>query len=135
MRFIFGATRKSRKLAKKIGFLGVPIQNRDKIFGKLIDGDLDHLLCSPLAASGSKKLVENEFLTPSVDCPLLGERFLQLQRYNEQQRPTKTSSMIRDKRNPAQWYTLWVVLFVGGLSVILSALQLAVGIAQLAVAK
>lgn len=75
-----------------------------------------------------------DFLTPWSDFPLLGERLLQLQRYNDQQIPTRVKTMIRDKRDLAQWYTLWAVLLVGGLSVLLSIPQLGVAIAQLVVA-
>jgi hypothetical protein len=40
----------------------------------------------------------------------------------------------RDRRNPLQWYTFWAVLVVGGVSILLSFLQLVVSVAQLVVA-
>ncbi len=133
LRFILGGTRKSRKLAKKLALPSLPAEARDAAFDELLEGNLDRMLIASSADPRSKKLIEQDFLTPWIDFPLLGERMLQIQRYNEQQRPTSTKSMIRDKRNPAQWYTLWAVLLLGGIGVILSLLQLAVSIAQLVV--
>jgi uncharacterized membrane protein len=39
-----------------------------------------------------------------------------------------------DRRNPFNFYTFWAVIIVGAVSVLLSVLQCAIGIAQLAVA-
>ncbi|EKJ76982.1 hypothetical protein FPSE_02857 [Fusarium pseudograminearum CS3096] len=130
LRFIFGATRKSRNLANKVAFLGQPWQDHDAAFDDLFQGKFDHILLQSPPGS-SRTLNGQDFLTPWNGFPLLGERLLQIQNYNKEQHPTSTRAMIRDKRNPAQWYILWAVLLIGSLSLILSILQLGVGIAQL----
>ena len=134
LRFILGQTRKSRRLAHKLALSSIAAEDRDTTFTALLTEDLEHLLRSPSGSVVAEKLAGQDFLTPWTDFPLLGTRLLEIQQYNEKQRPTKTSKMIRDKRDPARWYTLWVVLLIGGLTVVLSALQLVVGCAQLAYA-
>jgi hypothetical protein len=130
IRFIFGETRKSRRLAKKLMFLELPHGARDTTFTRLIEGNLDNLFTGTSQKVGRQKLFAEQFLTPWHDFPLLGERLLEIQKYNEQQRPAKTRTMIRDKRQPAQWYTLWAVLLIGSLGLILSFLQLAATVVQ-----
>ena len=135
LRFILGQRRKSRKLAYKLAFSKLRPSERDKAFDILLQGKIDHILyAQPLSSTSrteEERPVDQDFLSPLSDMPLLGERLLEIQRWNATQRPTKTRNMIRDKRDPARWYTLWVVLLVGGLSVVISALQLTVGVAQL----
>lgn len=128
LRFIFGSTRKSRKLAYRLAF--PTLENRDNAFDALLQGKIDHLLQEPVPLLHGK-VATQDFLAPWTDFPLFGERMVELQRYNSLQQPTKTHKMVRDRRDPARWYLLWVVLLVGGLSVILSALQLVVGCVQL----
>jgi hypothetical protein len=65
------------------------------------------------------------------DFPRLGPRLIKLQQFSARQRPSKLTDLWRDRRHPLQWYTFWAVLLVGGLAIIMSALQLAVTIAQL----
>lgn len=134
LRFILGQTRKSRRLAHRLALSSIAAEDPDTAFTALLTGDLDHLLRSPSGSFLAEGLTGQDFLTPWTDFPLLGTRLLEIHQYNEKQRPTKTSKMIRDKRDPARWYTLWVVLLVGGLSIVLSALQLVVGCVQLAYA-
>ncbi len=62
---------------------------------------------------------------------LTGPRLIKLQQFSARQRPSKLTYLWRDRRNPLQWYTFWAVSLLGGGANILSALQLAAGIAQL----
>jgi hypothetical protein len=140
--FIFGQTRKSRRLAHSVALASLEPHDRDKAFDVLLHGKMDRFLLAQPTPNGlnvsnaktTPSFVRPDFLTPWANFPLLGERLLKLQRYNDKQRPTQTRKMIRDKRDPSRWYTLWVVLLVGGLSVVLSAMQLVVSCAQLAYA-
>lgn len=137
LRFILGQTRKSRKLAFRRALSTLRAEERDGAFGVLLHGKMDRLLSTPSSLSPdmmSNTPIGEDFLTPWTDCPLLAERLLELQKYSSMQKPTKTSKMIRDKRDLIRWYTLWVVLLLGGMGVVLSALQLAVSCAQLAYA-
>ncbi|KAK4039377.1 hypothetical protein C8A01DRAFT_47166 [Parachaetomium inaequale] len=63
--------------------------------------------------------------------PIFGPRLLRLQRYSLRQQPSKMRDLWRDRRNPLQWYTFWAVFLVGGVSILLSVLQLVVGVSQL----
>ncbi|OAG13534.1 hypothetical protein CC77DRAFT_665479 [Alternaria alternata] len=142
LRFILSQTRKSRKLAQKLAFSTMEIVDRDNAFDLLLEGKLDDLLFS-LPSSAPKQLAskytgnprKQDTLAPWSDLVLLGQRMLELQRYNAAQRPTQTRKMIKDKRDPVRWYTLWAVLLVGGLGVIIGIMQVALSCAQLATAK
>jgi tRNA(His) 5'-end guanylyltransferase len=65
------------------------------------------------------------------DFPIFGPRLVRLQRYSLRQQPSKMRDLWRDMRNPLQWYTFWAVFLVGGVSILLSVLQLSLGAAQL----
>lgn len=65
------------------------------------------------------------------DFPILGPRLLRLQRYSLRQQPSAMRDLWRDRRNPLQWYTFWAVFLVGGVSILLSVVQLFVGVGQL----
>lgn len=43
-------------------------------------------------------------------------------------------TMVRDRRDPTQWYTLWAVLFIGSISLVVSFAQLALAAVQVAYA-
>jgi len=59
----------------------------------------------------------------STDFPYLGERLLQLQRYVTAQQPYGWAALWRDRRNASTWWTFWAVLFIGGVTIILSLTQ------------
>lgn len=77
-------------------------------------------------------LQENSTYSSEDDFPMLGQRLVGLQEFNLRQQPSQLRDLWRDRRNPLQWYTFWAVLVVGGLSLLIGILQLAVAIAQLA---
>jgi hypothetical protein len=75
--------------------------------------------------------IESGSYSAQLDFPIFGRRLLALQNHNLRQQPNRVRDLWRDRRNPLQWYTFWAVIWVGGISIILSALQLAVSSAQL----
>lgn len=140
-RLLFAQSRTSRKLVKK---------DLRRLLREDTDG-YDHLLdvlCLPVrdrAVSAlpvslwpatcrgyDGRLLEQSTYSSHDDFPLLGHRLSKLQDFCLRQEPSQLRDLWRDRRHPLQWYTFWAVLVVGGLSIILAILQLAVGVAQLA---
>ncbi|KAL4745268.1 hypothetical protein BDW72DRAFT_208347 [Aspergillus terricola var. indicus] len=74
--------------------------------------------------------IESNTYSSRNDFPYFGSRILVLQQYNLTQQPRRVRDLWRDRRNPLQWYTFWAVLCIGGISIILSLLQLAATIVQ-----
>ena len=75
-------------------------------------------------------LLEQDVYDVGLDFRLLGDRLLALQAFNTRQRPSRIRDLWRDRRDPLQWYTFWLVLFVGGFSLLLSICQCGLGVAQ-----
>lgn len=84
---------------------------------------------STLTAEGM--LQESDTYSAREDFPSFGYRLLILQRYSLRQQPSRVKDLWRDRRNPLQWYTFWAVVWVGGVSIVLSLLQFLIGAAQL----
>ncbi len=140
-RVLFGQSRSSRKL-----FL-----NREKCSAAttsvphLLD-PLLHVLCGKRDAKSIRsssslwpdtcedsngELLEQDVYDAALDFRLLGDRLLTLQAFNTRQRPSRIRDLWRDRRDPLQWYTFWLVLIIGGLSVLLSMMQCGLTAAQL----
>ncbi|KAM0429819.1 hypothetical protein ACHAPT_006425 [Fusarium lateritium] len=94
----------------------------------------DNCFWPPSVVTPKGTLTNQDFYAPWIDFRVFGSRLCEIQRYNESQRPTRVRKMWRDRRDPARWCTVWVVMVLGVCSLILSACQLAVGAGQLAVA-
>ncbi|KAK0717602.1 hypothetical protein B0T26DRAFT_751637 [Lasiosphaeria miniovina] len=105
LRFILGKTRGSRKLARK-AILLMPREDRDPALKSLLQSNLDAIIAPSSGDATSRGITRQDFLTPWGEFPLLGERLLDIQRYNEQQRASSTKALIRDKLNPARWCSL-----------------------------
>ncbi|CDM37577.1 unnamed protein product [Penicillium roqueforti FM164] len=75
-------------------------------------------------------LIESDTYSARDDFPHFGPRLLAVQLYNLKQQPSRIRDLWRDRRNPLQWYTFWAVLWVGGISILLSVFQLAAAIVQ-----
>lgn len=140
-RVILGQTRKSRKMFLKLLFPMISVAQRDGLLKKL-GGSRKSLItkilppcCWPKALIGENNdLIEQDVYNTWTDFPILGRRLLALQRWNTRQQPSTLRDMWRDRRNPGTWLTFWAVLIFGGISIMLSALQLGVAVAQLVVA-
>ncbi|KAJ2993996.1 hypothetical protein NUW58_g1672 [Xylaria curta] len=141
-RLLFAQAPKSRALIKQY------IYRYSRDTGKDIDPFLVALCTTPLSRLRHKMPVANDLFPDSTlsidgefeesdtysamdDFPVFGHRLQLLQRYNLRQQPSKVKDLWRDRRNPLQWYTFWMVLWVGGAAIIISLLQLAVSAAQL----
>lgn len=79
-------------------------------------------------------LQEQDVYSSELDFLMLGPRLLALQAFSLRHQPSRVRDLWRDRRNPLQWYTFWAVLVVGGMSLVLTAFQCVVAIAQLVLA-
>jgi len=75
-------------------------------------------------------LLESDTYSSRDDFPYFGPRLLAVQQFNLRQQPSRVRDLWRDRRNPLQWYTFWAVLWVGGITVVLSILQLVAAAVQ-----
>ncbi|KAK8108994.1 hypothetical protein PG984_014795 [Apiospora sp. TS-2023a] len=108
-------------------FLGI---HMGKGSGPRIRGDI-----FPASALNVRnELIESDSYSALDDFPIFGSRLLALQRYNKRRQPTKITDLWRDRRNPLQWYTFWVVAIIGGFGLLLALLQLIAGFVQMAYA-
>jgi len=95
------------------------------------------VLCGRKDASEIVDLIggfrEREVFIAHVDFPHLGDRLVQLQEYSINQKPTKWGAIWNDHRDPYLSVTFWAVVIVGGVSILLSAVQAMASIAQLVI--
>lgn len=82
----------------------------------------------------SSKAPKRESYSVQDEFPILAERLLRIQRYAQSIQANRVSSLWYDRRNLLQWYTFWAVFWIGGISIILSIIQVGLGAAQVAVA-
>lgn len=68
------------------------------------------------------------------DFPIFGERLMILQSYSIRQSPSRFRAFWKDRRKPADFLNLWVVIIFGASALLLSLLQLIIAIIALAVA-
>ncbi len=143
-RLLFGQKRGSRRLAGRV----LKRQKDEKAveYDTLLDvvctqaykrggpvGRLPPDLWPVTCLSFDCTLQENTSYSSIDDFPLFGHRLAKLQDFTLRQHPSKLTDLWRDRRNPLQWYTFWAVLIVGGVSMLLSLVQVGVSIAQLVV--
>lgn len=76
-------------------------------------------------------LMESDTYSAQDDFPVFGSRMLALQSYNLRQRPSRVKDLWRDRRKPLQWYTFWIVLWLGGATIVMGILQILLSAAQL----
>ena len=141
-RLLFGQRRAARQLAK------TELRSARTLHRRQHDPLLDTLCTRPAAGLGggaaalwpvscrsfAGALQEQSTYSARDDFPLLGARLARLQEFSLRQQPSRLRDLWRDRRNPLQWYTLWAVLILGGLSLLVGLLQLMVGVAQVVVA-
>ncbi|CAI4216838.1 unnamed protein product [Parascedosporium putredinis] len=72
--------------------------------------------------------VGNVFM--SSELPFLGNRLLNLQMFGERHKPMKLFDLYRDRRETEKYYTFWAVIWIGGASLLLSVVQVALAIMQ-----
>ena len=66
--------------------------------------------------------------------PILSERLKVIQDYIEGIQPSRFSSLWRDRRDLRLWYTVWVVVIIGGISIVLAFISILLAGAQVAIA-
>lgn len=103
-----------------------------KRFGKIVRS-IQHRIRSEACIGleeGRSTLLEQAVYTTGTDFPILGARLLALDEFSKRNSPSKIMDFWRDRRNPIQWYTFWVVTIIGGISLPLSLGQLLLAVAQ-----
>lgn len=125
-RLLFGQDKKSRALF-----------NNREIKEASVEGTLDPLLvqlCGQKRQLGDiledEAVVEQDCYVNVIDFPFFGRELVQLQKYAYSRKPRRYLDVWRDPRGPFQWLTLWLLVFIGGLSVFLSLLQTAASVIQ-----
>ena len=61
----------------------------------------------------------------SVHFPVLASRLLRLQRFVETRQARGLRALYYDQRDSFQWWTFWAVVWIGGISLLLSLVQTA----------
>lgn len=125
-RLLFGQDNQSRALF-----------NNREIKEAAAEGTLDPLLvqlCGQKRQLGDiledEAVVEHDCYVNVIDFPFFGRELVQLQKYAYSRKPGRYLDVWRDTRDPFQWLTLWLLVFIGGLSVFLSLLQTAASVIQ-----
>ncbi|KFZ14757.1 hypothetical protein V501_03064 [Pseudogymnoascus sp. VKM F-4519 (FW-2642)] len=72
----------------------------------------------------------NKISMPFAEFPTLESRLRQLRHYMDDQKPRGIRQLWRDNRDSSNYYTFWLVLAFGLLSVTLAMFSLAVSVAQ-----
>ncbi|KAL2061195.1 hypothetical protein VTL71DRAFT_7468 [Oculimacula yallundae] len=66
-----------------------------------------------------------------TDFPFLGTRLIQLQEYSRSSYPNTLAGLWRDRRDNQRWWTLWVAMFVLGLTIVFGLIQTIAAFLQL----
>lgn len=136
-RLLFGQSRSSRGLAKTLLRKIEDDRDYDPLLAHLCSqGSKDVIKALPetfwpvSCRSFENLLQEVDSYSSRDDFPILGSRLAVIQEFNLRQQPSRLWDLWKDRRSPLQWYTFWAVLVIGGLTIILTILQLIVGIIQ-----
>jgi hypothetical protein len=135
-RLIFGQDKKSWKAFVEKSALRPP--GWDCLLPGFDDADpLLQTLCGTSASSPAAAdlyaEIEAEEVSPYYypdSFPFLGRRILDLQTFIKGRHPHNWRALWNDRRNVAYWWTFWAVLFIGGGTILLGLLQLAISIWQ-----
>lgn len=124
-RLLFGQTKRSRQSYRKN-----MRSNVLKEFPGQCDDPLLPLLCGRKSVDILVQEKERTVYRLSRDFPMLRFRLAVLKKQVAMSRPRGWKELWRDKRDSAQWVTFWAVIIIGGLGLLLSLLQVIVGILQ-----
>ncbi|KAI4175504.1 MAG: hypothetical protein LQ343_001704 [Gyalolechia ehrenbergii] len=75
-------------------------------------------------------MIEQDFYDTIIEFPFLGPRLEILQKYARSRRPRQFLDVWRDTRDPTQWLTIWVVVTIGGATVVFSIMQIVLAFIQ-----
>jgi hypothetical protein len=93
------------------------------------------LLCGCKCFDYSTFVQDQEFYRLRRDFPILRSRIASLHQHMSKMKPRGWREIWRDKRDSAQWFTFWAVIFIGGSGILLSFIQVVLQVAQLVGAK
>lgn len=103
-----------------------------------VDPWLDKLCGKDLLTSIFSSMWSNHGIRETYDAnsqfPILSGRLKTIQDYIEGIQPSRTASLWNDRRDLRLWYTIWVVLIIGGISIVQASLGLILSGAQIAIA-
>lgn len=125
-RLLFGQHRKSRDLFNshemtKASWHGSIDPLLARICGQ--SQDISHLF-------QDDPMIEQDFYDTIIEFPFLGPRLEILQKYARSRRPRQFLDVWRDTRDPTQWLTIWVVVTIGGATVVFSIMQIVLAFIQ-----
>ena len=69
------------------------------------------------------------------DFPILRKRLNRLHLYMDGIQPSRLTSLWRDRRDLRLWYTIWVVLIIGGISIIEAGVSIVLAAVQVGIAQ
>jgi hypothetical protein len=103
-----------------------------------VDPWLDKLCGMNLPSSILSSLVSKHGIRETYDAksqfPILSDRLKTIQDYMEGIQPSRVSSLWHDRRDLRLWYTVWVVLIIGGISILQAAVSIFLSVIQVAYA-
>jgi len=128
-RFLFGQEKTSRQVF------------RNRLRRDVLEGGVYEMIDPLLDSLCGRKVIDSPFLTEREtyrlhrDFPFLRSRIVTLKRELALRKPRSWKDLWRDKRDTSNWYTFWAVIFIGGASLVLGAVQTAIAVAQFAMAE
>ena len=84
----------------------------------------------PQAVIMNGKLTEDQTYSASAKFAVFGPRLLRLQEHCSHQISSNVWDMWRDRRDRQSWITFWAVIIFGSISILLSFIQVILGIIQ-----
>lgn len=133
---LFSEWRSARILYRRKERKKAVIKDRDRkgrvdpFLDKLCGFDRSTSMFASLFSSGGVR----EVYDARADFPILSPKLKSIQIYMEGIQPGRASSMWHDRRDLRLWYTIWVVLIIGGISIIQSSISIVISGAQLGMA-
>lgn len=134
-RILFGQDRKSWRAFRSD-------HDKSPFFDPRINDDYDSLLYEICRKDWSDQPVFDDVHAPptknvylaQLDFPYFAGRLIDLQDFVLTQSPNNWTTLWRDRRDTARFWTLWAVIIFGTASLILSVLQVGIGLAQVGLA-
>ena len=132
---LFGDSRSSRIMYKKTERRRAALE-AGKITSYNVDPTLDRLCgLNNSKPNFSFNQPVREVYSSTVDFPIFSDRLKKLQHYMQNIQPNRTMSLWRDRRDLRLWYTIWLVVILGAISIVQAFVALGVAIAQLRIAQ
>lgn len=103
----------------------------------VVDPVLDRVCgfnCSNSLFSSFRSPALHETYDGASEFPILQSRLNRLQDYMEGVQPSRLLLLWRDRRDLRLWYTVWLVVLIGGIGIAQQFAAIAIGAAQLAIA-